>query len=194
MKSTALTRLHQSIVHWTVQKLHHNVTNVSLLITVLSDIWLQSITLESSSYRMQLKQITEWHAVNIVVSFTICYKISALFTTTSSACLTNITFPHNTVDVQKELARFTEGWCIHTVLVLTAVEQDIERINKTTKLGHLPRPWILRTENIEQCLRQPCWRFIEHLEVNVNTCWQLHVQFIHSTVMMTQSTSQHIQS
>ena len=65
------------------------------------------------------------------------------------------------------------------MLVLTAIEQDIERVNKMTKLWHLPRPRILRTEDIQQCLRKSCWCFIEHLEVNVNTYRQL--QFIHST-------------
>jgi len=56
-----------------------------------------------------------------------------------------------------------------TMLELTAVEYNIERINKTTKLRHAPWSGMLRTENIQQCLRQPRWCFIEHLEVNIDT-------------------------
>jgi len=55
------------------------------------------------------------------------------------------------------------------MLELTAVEYNIERINKTTKLRHAPWSGMLRTENIQQCLRQPRWCFIEHLEVNIDT-------------------------
>jgi len=59
------------------------------------------------------------------------------------------------------------------MLVLTTIQQNIERIDKMTKLWHLPWPGMLGAENVQQRLRQPCRRFLEHLEVNVDTYSQL---------------------